>query len=158
MGEMLTATERAKGAAAGGKKDSPRGPLVLPRDTEPTLADLGLTKRESADAQLLAELSTAEFEKQAALPFLEEEAKERQRLSEGRGRKGPEKIPDLNDDHGEATEKVADQFHTNTQYVYDVKKLRDEAPDLLELVKHGRLRETLLAAIADPQEHIRHVL
>ena len=42
MGEMLAETERAKGAAAGGKKDAPRGNYTEPRDKEPTLADLGI--------------------------------------------------------------------------------------------------------------------
>jgi hypothetical protein len=55
MGEMLAATERAKGAAAGGKKESPRGHYTSPRDSGvPTLATLGVTKRESVQTQRLA--------------------------------------------------------------------------------------------------------
>jgi len=55
MGEMLAQTERAKG-------ELKRGPAVTPRnhgkaDAPPTLADLGLSKRESADAQKLAALT-----------------------------------------------------------------------------------------------------
>jgi hypothetical protein len=55
MGEMLKATERAKPGPD--KKDR------LPEGTEPpTLAELGLTKRESSEAQMLADLPEAEFE------------------------------------------------------------------------------------------------
>lgn len=61
MGEMLAQTERAKGAAAGGKKNGSRGKVLLPRDSQPTLAELGLTKRESARAQKLATISTSDF-------------------------------------------------------------------------------------------------
>ena len=49
MGEMLQATDRAKGASAGGIKESPRGSYIVPRDTQPTLSELGVTKRESSD-------------------------------------------------------------------------------------------------------------
>jgi hypothetical protein len=44
LGEMLRETERAKGAKAGGKKESPRGHYTEPRDSEPTLTSLGLTR------------------------------------------------------------------------------------------------------------------
>lgn len=64
MGEMLRATERAvgiKGKPGPGK--GKRGRMALPRLGEPpTLADLGLTKRESAQAQRLAELPLEFFE------------------------------------------------------------------------------------------------
>jgi len=60
MGQMLRETERAK-------PPNPKPPKERrsPDDTDdaPTLAELGLTKRESADAQLLAELPAEEFEK-----------------------------------------------------------------------------------------------
>jgi len=61
MGQMLKETERAKG-------ELKRGPVVTTRNhgaklvrsqdvtAQPTLLTLGLTKRESAEAQLLAEL------------------------------------------------------------------------------------------------------
>lgn len=66
MGEMLAATERAKGAQkTGGPGRGKRGNIVLPRlsDDEPTLSDLGITKRESAEAQKLAALPEEIFEK-----------------------------------------------------------------------------------------------
>lgn len=63
MGQFLQASERAKGAAAGGKKQSPRGPYREPRDSAPTLAELGITKKESAKAQQLADLPDDDFER-----------------------------------------------------------------------------------------------
>lgn len=57
MGELLAATERAKGARG-------IGPIaVMPEDHNPTLASLGLTKNESARAQLLASVPADTFEK-----------------------------------------------------------------------------------------------
>ena len=54
LGELLAATERAKGAAQRGYRALPRA-----NEPEPTLADLGLSKRESAQANMLAEPVTA---------------------------------------------------------------------------------------------------
>jgi N6-adenosine-specific RNA methylase IME4 len=62
MGEMLKASELNKGASAGGKKVSPRGHYLLPRDKTPTLKELGLTKNESARAQKVAELDKDIFD------------------------------------------------------------------------------------------------
>ena len=55
MGKRLRETERAKGGQPHQKK--PTGNIVVP--VEPTLAELGITKRESSRAQALAELSKA---------------------------------------------------------------------------------------------------
>ena len=57
MGQMLKATERAKGAAG-------VGPIaVTPIDrNRPTLSDLGLTKNESAKAQSLADIPQDKFD------------------------------------------------------------------------------------------------
>ena len=65
MGEMLQSTDRAKGASAGGIKESPRGSYIVPRDTQPTLSELGVTKRESSEAQFLADLPDEDFEEVA---------------------------------------------------------------------------------------------
>ncbi|MCX5653384.1 MAG: hypothetical protein NTY65_01865 [Planctomycetota bacterium] len=62
MGEMLAQTPRAKGARAGGKKESSRGHYMQPRDNTPTLSALGISKRESAEAQKLADLPEPEFQ------------------------------------------------------------------------------------------------
>ena len=56
MGEFLQATPKNKGAAAGGKKDGPRGTYLEPRDSNPTLASAGISKKESAEARALADL------------------------------------------------------------------------------------------------------
>jgi hypothetical protein len=54
MGEILRKTERNVGAKAG-KTGIKTLPLL---DDKPTLTDLGLTKRESAEAQMLSESNT----------------------------------------------------------------------------------------------------
>ncbi|HJZ55891.1 MAG TPA: hypothetical protein VKE74_13060 [Gemmataceae bacterium] len=56
MGEMLKATEKNTGAAGRGEKGAKRGSLVEPPIETPTLADLGISKKESSDAQTLATL------------------------------------------------------------------------------------------------------
>lgn len=61
MGELLNATPRAKGTDRGGRKSKLDGSRELPSNAEPTLAELGITKRESSEAQMLASLPDAEF-------------------------------------------------------------------------------------------------
>ncbi len=58
MGEMLAQTERDKGG-----RPPETGNATLPVSTSPTLADLGLTKRDSAEAQKLAALPEESFER-----------------------------------------------------------------------------------------------
>ena len=58
MGEMLKATERAKG----GQAYRPTSNSSLPVETPP-LSILGISKRESADAQILFETSDEMFKK-----------------------------------------------------------------------------------------------
>lgn len=62
-----------------------------------------------------------------ALDKFEKEARERQNL----GQKVDE------GEKGRASEHIARAFKTNRQYVSDAKKLRDEAPDLLDKVRSG---------------------
>ena len=59
MGELLKATERNPGTQPS-KKDG--GTMEEPPSNIPTLSDLGVTKKESSDAQFLASLPEAEFE------------------------------------------------------------------------------------------------
>lgn len=61
-GQLLKEMEKNKGAVAGGKKDGPRGHIVLPRDTSPTLSALGVSKNESSRWQMLATIPEEEFE------------------------------------------------------------------------------------------------
>ena len=53
LGEFLAQTERAKGTAGAGRPKL-GGPVVVPPKSEPTLADLGISKNESSKAQKLA--------------------------------------------------------------------------------------------------------
>ena len=53
MGEILAETERAVGTDKGGRQYIDSN-MPLPSNAPPTLADLGLTKRESSQAQMLA--------------------------------------------------------------------------------------------------------
>jgi N6-adenosine-specific RNA methylase IME4 len=59
LGEYLKQVPKAKGASAGGTKDGPRGAYTEPRDDAPTLAELGISKKLSAESQRLAELPAA---------------------------------------------------------------------------------------------------
>lgn len=52
LDEILAAMPQNIGAAAGGKKDAPRGSIVEPRDTAPTLADLDIDKKLSVNIPL----------------------------------------------------------------------------------------------------------
>lgn len=61
MGELLRETERAKGGNVETLKQFPTGNITVPVGA-PTLSDLGLTKRESAQAQLLAKIPQPVFE------------------------------------------------------------------------------------------------
>jgi N6-adenosine-specific RNA methylase IME4 len=60
IGELLLDTERAKGVRMAGRTIGGHA-LIPPKDDAPTLAELGLTKRESAEAQRLAAIPEPEF-------------------------------------------------------------------------------------------------
>lgn len=60
MGEMLRETDRNIGTMPS-KEDG--GHMVLPPSSPPTLSELGLTKRESSEAQMLAGVSREIFDK-----------------------------------------------------------------------------------------------
>ena len=66
LGEILAKTEKAKGAAGGGKKTGPRGTLVEPRDKTPKLDDVGISKKLSSRAQKLAAVPAEVFEAKIA--------------------------------------------------------------------------------------------
>ncbi len=75
-------------------------------------------------------------------PFFAEEAKERQKLSEGRGKKGPEFFPDLKNDQGDARDQAAIATGTNGRYVSDMKRIKRDAPVIFEQVKAGEITIT----------------
>jgi hypothetical protein len=60
-GELLAATERNKGVAARGERDT-AGRTMRPADAPPTLADMGLSKSESSGYQQLAAMPAEHFE------------------------------------------------------------------------------------------------
>lgn len=62
MGQMLAETERAKGARATGSNQHRKLVRCSPDTAPPTLASIGVSKKESANAQRLAALPAAEFD------------------------------------------------------------------------------------------------
>jgi hypothetical protein len=72
------------------------------------------------------------------LPVLEQEAKERQRRSQGRGKKGGKELPG-NSSKGKASQVAARIAKTNRQYVQEVKKIRQTAPEVVEKIRAGEL-------------------
>lgn len=75
------------------------------------------------------------------LPALKEEAKKRQRLSQGRGFKGTPKPEDLNDDdgRGEAVVQAAQLVGVGKTAVYDAKTVVEQAPELVAEIQSGSL-------------------
>lgn len=69
-----------------------------------------------------------------ALPRYEEEAKKRQGTRTDLATDIPQKIAESK----ESRQHVAEQFHTNRQYVSDMKKLKEEEPETFEDIKEGR--------------------
>jgi len=63
LGEMLRAAPKSTGVRMAGSTGFLGGTKTAPPSEAPTLADLGLTKKESAVAQKLAALPEAEFQK-----------------------------------------------------------------------------------------------
>ena len=63
------------------------------------------------------------------LPLLEREAKERQRLSQGRGKKGRNKLRTFSEGNGAAAEVAARIVKSNSRYVKIVKKISESAPE-----------------------------
>lgn len=80
-------------------------------------------------------------------PMFAEEAKERQRLSEGRGKKGEEIFPHLKGNQvkpreAQARDQAAKALNTNGRYVSDMKRIKRDAPEVFEQVKTGEITIT----------------
>jgi hypothetical protein len=84
-----------------------------------------------------------------SLPLLEAEAKERQKLSSGRPKKGEEIIPQVNSDREpQARDKAAKLVGVNPRYVSDAKKIKEQSHETFEkgeIKKPPRFRERLRA-------------
>jgi len=61
-GEMLRDMEKAKGTAGQGRPSLGGATMLPPKDTPPTLAEIGITKRQSSDWQRLASIPDNEFD------------------------------------------------------------------------------------------------
>ena len=81
------------------------------------------------------------------LPLLEKEAKERQRLSPGRGKKVSKKL-DTFSENGAASKIAARITKTNSAYVQAVKAVERQAPDLLDAIREGSLKVPDAATLA----------
>ena len=75
------------------------------------------------------------------LPLLQKEAKDRQRLSKGRGKKGRNVFRTLSG-NGEATEIAARIAKSNACYVKVVKNIATSAPDVVTKIRTGELTVT----------------
>jgi len=62
LGEELANVPANTGARGGGKKESPRGPIVEPRDTTPTYKEMGVDKKRAARAKHLAAIPPQKYE------------------------------------------------------------------------------------------------
>jgi hypothetical protein len=81
------------------------------------------------------------------LPMLEKEAKERQRLSLGRGKKVCKHLHTFSDD-GKSRQVAARIAKTNHTYVQAVKAIAVEAPELLDKIRSGVLKVPDAAKLA----------
>ena len=109
------------------------------------------------------------------LPMLEKEAKERQRLSRGRGKKVSKNLDTFSGKNGRASHVAARIAKTNPAYVQAVKQVQNRAPDLLSAIRTGNLKvpdATVLAKLpkgkrtrvlkmletADPRKKLKQVI
>ena len=73
------------------------------------------------------------------LPIMEEEARARMVAGAIATNTGSQRIDYPEDMQGKAAKQAATMMGTNRQYVADAKKIKEEAPDLVEVVKNGGL-------------------
>jgi len=133
MGEMLKQTER--------EKPGPEKQDRLPGVTEPpTLAELGITKRESSEAQLIADLDDDDFMAVKSGKTSKKTAKKKHKQKEKESEKAKEVRtaeikPELYQadafsfDPGEV-----DLLLTDPPYSTDVENIKDFAPKVIELL------------------------
>jgi len=73
------------------------------------------------------------------LPLLEKEAKERQRMSRGRGKKVAQSCATFSSSNGKASEAAARLTKTNARYVEMVKEISRSVPKLLDRIRVGSM-------------------
>jgi hypothetical protein len=88
------------------------------------------------------------------LPLLEKEANERQRHSQGRGKKGAHECATLSA-NGKASEAAARLTRSGSRYVEAVKAIRDTAPELIEKIRGGQLNIPNARRVADLSPSVR---
>ncbi len=91
-----------------------------------------------------------------ALPFYEKEAKERQKLSWGRGHKGSAIMRDLN--CGKATHHAAEAFGVSSRLIEYAKGLKTKAPDMFEAVRRGEKTTAEAKIELEKRDYIQRVL
>jgi N6-adenosine-specific RNA methylase IME4 len=91
-----------------------------------------------------------------ALPLFEKEAKERQRLSRGRGRKGSAQMRDLK--CGKASAQAARYFHVGSRSIELAKTIKAKAPAVFEAVKSGAKTLSEGRRVLQKQDYERRVL
>jgi hypothetical protein len=72
-------------------------------------------------------------------PLYAAEAKERQRLSAGRPKKGEKKVAQVKTREPQARELAAKAARTNPQYISDLKRIEKEAPTIYAEIKAGKV-------------------
>jgi ParB-like chromosome segregation protein Spo0J len=72
-------------------------------------------------------------------PLYASEAKEHQRLSAGRPKKGEKKVAQVKTREPQARELAAKAARTNPQYISDLKKIEKDAPEIYAQIKSGKI-------------------
>lgn len=77
------------------------------------------------------------------LPFFEKDAKRRQKqhggTAPGKPKTVPEKIPEVKKGEGDSRQAAAKSVGVNDRYVSDAKKVKQEAPEVFEKLKAGKI-------------------
>jgi len=82
--------------------------------------------------------------------YYDKQAKERQKLSEGRGKKGPVKLPDLK---GDARDAAGKAVGVSGKLVDNARVVREKGvPELYEAVEQGRMSVTRAAELTERDE------
>ena len=117
---------------------------VSPADPVAYVISLNLKRRQLTKAQAGACAHRAEKLRERYA----EEAKERQKLSQGRGQKGPPNCADLND-KGDARDRLAEDFGVSHGTVDRAgRAIRDGIPELVEALDSGKITANLAANIS----------